>query len=203
MLADETLGPMSPRQREPVEAVRSMVNELATRVDQLLAASRLEAAASLDVRLSAELTGVVRKAVARARDRAMLVGADISAEVPDESIPVEGDERDLGIVLDNLLNNAMTYSRTPARIRVEVVDGEEPAVRVLDAGIGIPVGARERIFDQFYRVDDADFGYPSGTGLGLYISRRLAERWGGRLFVERSEPGQGSVFTLRLMRQKA
>jgi signal transduction histidine kinase len=206
MLADETLGPVAPTQRQPVDALRSMVNELATRIDQLLAASRLEAATSrpgADVHLSAELTGVVRQAVARAGDRARLIGANISSDVPADQIPVEGDERDLGIILDNLLNNAMTYSRTPARIRVEVADGEEPAVRVVDRGIGIPVAARERIFEQFYRVDDAEFGYPSGTGLGLYISRRLAERWGGRLFVERSNPDEGSVFTLRLQRQKA
>jgi signal transduction histidine kinase len=205
MLADETLGPIGARQREPVAAVRSTVNDLASRVDQLLAASRLEAGTSetsFDLHLSAELTGVVRDAIQRSRDRATLIGADISFDVPGVEIPVEGSEHDLGIIIDNLLNNAMTYSRTPAQIRVQVEDGEAPEVKVVDSGIGIPVGARERIFDQFYRVDDAEFGYPSGTGLGLYISRRLAERWGARLFLERSNPGQGSVFTLRLQRQK-
>jgi signal transduction histidine kinase len=206
MLADETLGSIGDRQREPIEAVRSTINDLATRVDQLLAASRLEAgmpAPAPDIHLSSELTGVVRGAIVRARDRARLIDADISADVPSTEIPVQGTERDLGIVLDNLLNNAMTYSHGPARIKVNVEDGEAPRVRVIDSGIGIPVTARERIFDQFYRVDDSDFGYPSGTGLGLYISRRLAERWGGQLYLERSTPGEGSVFTLRLQRRKA
>jgi two-component system OmpR family sensor kinase len=74
---------------------------------------------------------------------------------------------------------------------------------VIDNGIGVPEWAKERIFEQFYRVDDVQFGYPSGTGLGLYISRRLAERYGGQLFLERSSPTEGSVFTLRLQRPNA
>ncbi|HSS94726.1 MAG TPA: sensor histidine kinase, partial [Candidatus Dormibacteraeota bacterium] len=77
-----------------------------------------------------------------------------------------------------------------------------PEVRVIDEGIGVPETDRERIFEQFYRVDNVEFGYPSGTGLGLYISRRLAQRNGGQLFLEKSD-GRGSVFTLRLQRAKA
>ncbi|TMF35285.1 MAG: sensor histidine kinase [Chloroflexi bacterium] len=88
----------------------------------------------------------------------------------------------------------MTYSHPPARIKVQVADGEAPEVRVTDSGIGVPAAARV-MFEQFYRVDDVEFGYPSGTGLGLYISRQLAERYGGSLFVERSSPHDGSVFT--------
>jgi len=115
---------------------------------------------------------------------------------------VAGSRRDIGIILDNLLNNAMTYSHPPARVAVAVTDDESPEVRVKDEGIGVPDPDRERIFEQFYRVDNLDFGYPSGTGLGLYISRRLAEKCGGHLVLERSDR-HGSVFTLRLRRAKA
>jgi signal transduction histidine kinase len=205
MLADETLGPIGLHQREPLHALRSTVQDLASRVEQLLVASRLEAGMSPPVLAAgvSDLTDVVRDAVDRAEDRARLIGADIAAEVPAEEIAVAGNGRDLGIILDNLLNNAMTYSHSPARIRVQVADGVAPEVRVADSGIGIPEHARDRIFDQFYRVDDEEFGYPAGTGLGLYISRRLAERSGAELFLDRSSPADGSVFTLRLKRSEA
>jgi signal transduction histidine kinase len=150
-----------------------------------------------------DIAAAVRDAIGRARDRARLIGADIHSEVPEGKMLVEGSARDVGIILDNLLNNALTYSHPPAQVRIEVVDAESAQVKVSDSGIGIPEVAKERIFEQFYRVDDAEFGYPSGTGLGLYISRGLAERCGGELILERSEPGEGSVFTLRLRRHTA
>jgi len=206
MLADETLGPMTSKQRGPMDAVRKTIGELADRVDQLLIASRLEAGMSPAFRARDQATDIaaaVRDAIGRARDRARLIGADIRSEVPEGKMLVEGSARDVGIILDNLLNNALTYSHPPAQVRIEVVDAESAQVKVSDSGIGIPEVARERIFEQFYRVDDAEFGYPSGTGLGLYISRGLAERCGGELILERSEPGEGSVFTLRLRRHTA
>jgi signal transduction histidine kinase len=206
MLADETLGPMTSKQRGPMDAVRKTIGELADRVDQLLIASRLEAGVSpaFPARDQAtDIAAAVRDAIARARDRARLIGADIHSDVPEGKMMVQGSARDIGIILDNLLNNAMTYSHPPARIRIEVVDAELAQVKVSDSGIGIPEVSRERIFEQFYRVDDAEFGYPSGTGLGLYISRGLAERSGGQLILERSKPGEGSEFTLRLKRHTA
>ena len=202
MLADETLGPVSEEQKGPMQSVRTMANDLAVRVDQLLTASRLEAGTPPRLPAMAhavDLTVAVHEALSRARDRARLIGATLAAEMPSGPVEVAADPRDLAIICDNLVNNAMTYSRPPAEVRVEVVaDGEAALLRVTDRGIGIPEHARERIFDQFYRVDDAEFGYPAGTGLGLYISRRLAERHGGALYVERSTPGEGTTFALRL-----
>jgi len=202
MLADETLGPVSAEQKGPVDAVRTTANELAIRVDQLLTASRLEAVTGSRIGTGrTDLTVAVHEALSRARDRARLIGATLAADIPSGSVEVAADARDVAIICDNLVNNAMTYSRAPADVKVEVVpDGRTSLLRVSDRGIGVPEQARERIFDQFYRVDDAEFGYPAGTGLGLYISRRLAERNGGELFVERSAPGEGSTFTLRLPR---
>jgi signal transduction histidine kinase len=201
MLADETLGPISSRQRGPIDALRNMAAELGDRVSQLLVAARLEAGAMpvfIDGSPAVDIVELIRDAVDRASDRASLIGAEIEVLTARTSVNVVANGRDIGIVLDNLLNNAMTYSNSPARVTLEITGREWVEVRVADNGIGIPEHARERIFDQFYRVDDAEFGYPSGTGLGLYISRQLAMRNGGGLFLERSEPGKGSVFVLRL-----
>ena len=204
MLGDESLGPLTSRQRLPVDTIRKASSELSERVGQLLLASRLASVQHDGPQDDArtDLVEGVRDAISRATDRARLIGATIESQTPSSPVLAQAAPRDVAIILDNLLNNAMTYSHAPARVSIEVDDGDSPEVRVTDNGIGIPDEDREHIFDQFFRVDDSDFGYPAGTGLGLYISRRLAERNGGQLFVERSDKA-GSVFTLRLNRGRA
>ena len=205
MLSDESLGRLSERQRAAVDMVRMTAADLGERVEQLLVASRLEAGVPVirDRSPATDIVKAVRDAVDRATPRARLMDAELTTAVPPHPLHVRCSDRDAAVILDNLLNNAMTYSKPPPRARLEVSEGEPVEVRVLDHGIGIPEEARDRIFDQFYRVDDVEFGYPSGTGLGLYISRQLAERNGGDLLLERSEHGQGSVFLLRLARATA
>ena len=78
--------------------------------------------------------------------------------------------------------------------------GEALSVAVRDAGRGIPREEQERIFERFYRSDPKLAEAPSGTGLGLYIARELAERMGGILYV-RSDSGSGTEFMLTLPRQ--
>jgi signal transduction histidine kinase len=69
---------------------------------------------------------------------------------------------------------------------------------VEDHGIGVPEDKKERIFERFFRVDDPIIGPQPGTGLGLFISRELAERHGGKLVLANSELGKGSTFVLTL-----
>jgi signal transduction histidine kinase len=113
---------------------------------------------------------------------------------------VTGDPEQLSRVLDNLLNNALTYRRgnQPPWVRLELVleDGHA-GVAVEDRGRGVPFEMRERIFERFVRADDGS-DRTSGTGLGLYISQQLAQRHGGTVELERSELGEGSRFVLRL-----
>jgi signal transduction histidine kinase len=71
-------------------------------------------------------------------------------------------------------------------------------VRVVDNGVGIPDGQAERVFEPFFRQEDPAFQQVPGTGLGLYISRQLAESHGGTLRLEASRPDRGSTFALSL-----
>jgi signal transduction histidine kinase len=100
-------------------------------------------------------------------------------------------------VLVNLVDNAVKYGGdTPVRVRVEPANGLVRLV-VADSGPGIPHAEQARIFEKFYRSGPELTRASGGTGLGLYISRELVQRMGGRLDV-RSEPGAGSAFVVEL-----
>ena len=102
-------------------------------------------------------------------------------------------------ILDNLIENAIKY--TPeGNVTVDVTGTDSKViVSVKDSGLGIPAEDVTHLFQKFYRVDNADRQQIGGTGLGLYLSRRLAEAMQGRLYLE-SVHGTGSTFSLELPR---
>ena len=105
----------------------------------------------------------------------------------------------LAIVLHNLLMNAINYSPEGGRILVRIADrgADHLEISVIDEGIGIAQEHMERVFEPFYRVDVSDSRQVYGRGLGLYVSKRLIELQGGRIWVK-SKFGQGSCFTFTL-----
>ena len=107
-----------------------------------------------------------------------------------------GDADRIQQVLMNLVDNAAKYGVSPVTVHVEQTNGVIQ-IRVADNGPGIPLSEQERIFEKFYRADPHHTRAPSGTGLGLYISRELIRRMGGRIEV-RSRPGAGSTFVVEL-----
>jgi two-component system sensor histidine kinase SenX3 len=128
----------------------------------------------------------------------MLLQAQVQSKLPRQAVPVEADAGHVGRTLDNLINNALTYCAGRPRVTVTLMDGANPQVSVEDRGLGIRREMHERVFERFFRIDDPSIGPQPGTGLGLYIGRELAARQGGSLTLERSEPGKGSKFVLRL-----
>jgi signal transduction histidine kinase len=111
-------------------------------------------------------------------------------------VRIQGDPERIAQVLGNLLDNAIKYSPPGSPIDVSLtVAGNEAQIRVTDRGIGVPDDERDRVFAPFYRTSRTrDI---SGTGLGLHISRRIAEQHHGRLWLESSTEA-GSVFALAL-----
>ncbi|NOJ95455.1 PAS domain S-box protein [Corallococcus coralloides] len=119
-------------------------------------------------------------------------------EHPREPISVHGDTFRLEQVVSNLLENALKYSPDGGTIRVRLSLTEDVAVlSVTDPGIGIPEDQQQQLFDRYFRARNASTRSYGGLGLGLYISRDIVERHGGRIWVE-SAPGQGSTFYVAL-----
>ncbi|HEY9286521.1 MAG TPA: MASE1 domain-containing protein [Candidatus Dormibacteraeota bacterium] len=199
MLSDGSLGAAPQGWAQPLAVLGSKTKELNRLVTELLEASRAEAKAVPMVSSTLDLRDVVREAAERARPRAELLEADVVVDLPGEPVMVKADVAQLGRILDNLLNNAMTYSLEAPRVRMTLsADRDRVAVRVIDQGVGVPMQERERIFEQFHRLNQQTLLNIPGTGLGLYISRQLAEANGGTLTLESSSSEGGTVFALSL-----
>ncbi len=144
------------------------------------------------------LQALVRQCVAMMEPAAARRDIHIDLMLADDALRVVGDETRLKQVLTNLLSNAVKYNRPGGRVVVhsQRLDGQQVALRVLDTGLGLSEAQMANLFQPFNRLG-REQGDIEGTGIGLVISRRLAELMGGGLHAESTE-GQGATFVLTL-----
>jgi two-component system, OmpR family, sensor histidine kinase SenX3 len=121
---------------------------------------------------------------------------------PPAELVVMGNPEELRTAVFNLFDNAIKYSGENKDIVVDVLTPNIDSVflSVRDRGIGIPPVELKRIFNRFYRVQNAATGQVKGTGLGLFIVRSVARRYGGDAYAASDGEGRGSTFTIRLPR---
>ncbi len=198
MLSDGTLGSPSEAWSRPIDILNIKASELNKLVDALLMAARMEAGAIHGEAEDVDLVRLAREALQRAEARANLLGGQLILDKPAAPVQVEADPEHVARILDNLVNNALTYTMDQPWVRVTV--SPDAVVTVEDHGLGIPDDRRGLVFERFFRVNDPILPPQPGTGLGLYISRELARRYGGEVVLEDSVPGSGSRFVLRLRR---
>jgi signal transduction histidine kinase len=175
------------------DVMRRQVKRLSELVNDLLDVSRISTG---QLRLELEpvdLSALVREVAARFEPEAERVGCGLTVTAP-SLVTGLWDRLRLDQVVSNLLSNALKYGAgTPVDVHV-ASDATHVRLRVEDGGIGIPPEAIERIFGRFERaVSTRHYG---GLGLGLYVTRQIVERLGGRVGVE-SQPGRGASFTRR------
>ena len=198
LLAEGSLGDGPPTWKMPLEMLNAKTGELNRIVDDLLLASRMDVGALPERSIVFDLRDTARAAVKRAEPRSLLLKANLELELSEEPLLVEADPEHIGRILDNLVNNALTYCLVTPAVKVSAGDSVAPRLTVADNGVGIPLEKREAVFERFVRLDEQSVGPVPGTGLGLYISRELARRHGGTLELQAPPPEQGSVFVLRL-----
>jgi two-component system sensor histidine kinase KdpD len=167
-------------------------------LNNLLDLTQLDAGRVQPVWREVEAEGAVRRAITGFEPAAEAKQLRLEAEVPATIPSLVTDPVRLQQILVNLLSNAVRHSPVGGRVCVCVrANGGSVSIVVQDEGPGIPPEAQERVFEPFERFDPQS-GH--GTGLGLAVSRRLAEVLGGRLTLS-STPGEGSSFTLALPRR--
>ncbi|HEX5265573.1 MAG TPA: ATP-binding protein [Acidimicrobiales bacterium] len=192
------------------EVVRRLAGRLLTEaaranrvVDDLITLGRLGSVGS-EREEPVAIGAVLADAVDRVGPLAEARGVPIEVAAGPTDATVRGDPRQLGAAVFNLVENAVKYSPAGRPVRVAARDDAgHVEVVVSDEGIGIPAEDVERVFERFYRVGarapDGAGEDPGGSGLGLSITRLVAEDHGGEVLVESVE-GQGSTFVLRLPR---
>ena len=195
----ETLLTALPDDPEAGRRFAERIGREAERLDlltrDLLDLSRVERGA-LDVE-PVDLVGLVKEVVGGYADRAEERRIKLSTEV-EPGVALRGDRAQLGLLLSNLIDNALRYTPAKGAVCVRLNAAESRAVlQVHDTGQGIPAGELSRVFERFYRVDKARARQTGGTGLGLAIVRHVAEAHGGTVRVD-SELGRGSTFTVAL-----
>lgn len=169
---------------------------LSTLVAELLSLSRLQSADPMDMSV-VDIDVVVTEVLSRQHEAARQAGIELSADGPCAE-RVRGDRTMLVTALGNLVQNAINYSpaASPVTISRSVMDGFVD-ISVTDRGVGIAPEYQQRVFERFFRVDQARSRATGGTGLGLAIVKHVAANHGGAALLW-SRPGLGSTFTLHL-----
>jgi len=198
LLLEEKVGILAPKQVELLVAAREDIDRLLHIIDNLLDLSRIESG-----RVRMELQKMMPREIiyqavdpmrAFFQDHGITLDVDIGAETPG----VWADPARIGLVLTNLLSNALKYTPAGGSVRVGA-HPEEETVRfsVSDTGVGIPEPYLPRIFDKFFRVPDQTT--TGGAGLGLAIAKEIVEAHGGQIECQ-SREGEGSTFSFTLRR---
>ena len=167
-------------------------------VDSLMLLARTDSGKeSLDC-VPVDACTIVRDAAEQGERLARNRGVDFILDLPSAPVPIQADAEALRRALLILMDNAAKYTARGGSIRVGVTRRDRFAIAsVADTGIGIAPQDLPRLFDRFWRADRARSREQGGAGLGLSIAKSIVEMHGGSISV-RSEPGKGSVFTIRV-----
>jgi signal transduction histidine kinase len=202
----ETLASRNLDEAKRREFYRIMLDDtdrLLGTVEQVLKAGEVRHASARKNWQEVQFSAIVREVLALARLRQNLSPEVLSlGATPSEDIVVLGNPEELRTAVFNLLDNAIKYSGEKKAIVVDLLTPNIDTVllRVHDHGIGIPRNEVKRIFKRFYRASNSKTDQVKGTGLGLFIVRSIARRYGGDAFAESEGEGRGSTFTIRLPR---
>lgn len=188
--------PLTPQGKDCAAAISAQADKLQTLIEALVKTSRLETGTLALHPQPNEMAPVVERAAAQylpkalEKDIVLTLGAHSGSAVFDPKWTEEA--------VCNLLDNALKYTPADGTVTVAVKNYELfSAIRVSDTGPGIPEAEQAKIFGRFYRAPGAY--QAEGVGIGLYLTRQIAEKQGGYVKVE-SPPGEGSIFSLFLPR---
>jgi PAS domain S-box-containing protein len=183
------------RQEELRRQIQQQTDQIAALIEALTTLVRLDYEGCEKMH-TLDFSGLLHGVLAHYREAASAQQLTLETSIQPGPLWVVGSPNDLMLALTCLLDNALRYTLAGGRIRVTVeTDDDMLSIAVQDSGIGMTEAVLARIFDRFYRADEAHT--TRGFGLGLPIARRIVEYHQGRIDV-RSQPHGGSTFTLRL-----
>jgi len=193
LLHDGVPGPVNATQQEQLARIQLSARHLVELLDDILSFSRMEAGGETIHPAPIDLAEVTREAGALVEPVATAKGLRFDVEAPTEPIAFESDAAKVRQILVNLLANAIKFTEKGEIALASRAEDGRVVFEVRDTGIGISPEHLERVFEAFWQADQSATRKTGGTGLGLSVSRRLAQALGGDLVVE-STVGKGSRF---------
>lgn len=198
LLIEGLAGEITAAQREYLELAQHNLEQLGRMIRDLLDATRAETGKLVIEPRALDLVEVIAASISSLRPLADAKTIALAAELPD-GLSAYADPQRVQQVLTNIVDNAIKFTPTGGRVRVTAdADGDAARVSVADTGCGIAPEAMTHVFERLYQA--GGLTVRRGLGLGLFISRALVERQGGRIWVEPS-PGGGSTFRFTLPRR--
>ena len=199
-VARDNQDPLDPVSRGRITRARGLTDRLDEMVGQLLDLSRADNSRLELKAVPSDLCSFVARVVAHFQIAAHRKFIDLGFESDSDQMPVMLDPIKMDQVVSNLLSNAIKFTPNNGSIWVSLnTEDDEALLSVSDTGPGIPKKEQERIFERFYQVENELTREHEGLGIGLALSSDLVKLHGGTINVV-SEPGEGSVFSIRLKR---
>ena len=181
------------------DVIERQVEHLVALIDDLLDVSRITRGMITLQREPVLVGAIVARAVETTRPMIDANHHELTLELPDELITVDGDKTRLVQVLANILNNASKFTDPGGRIHLRVTrESSQVVIAISDTGIGIPQEFVPRIFDLFTQVHSKAERAQGGLGIGLALVRRLTEMHGGTVTARSEGPGRGTEITVRI-----
>jgi len=197
LIREGIYGAITPKQQNALDMMERSSRSLLELVNDLLDLSRL-ASGKMDVLMErTSIIDVLKDISSVATPLALEKGLSFTMDLPEKLPPLMTDRAKLLQILTNLVSNAIKFTeKGSVTVRAKASD-TTMSISVEDTGIGIEKGNLQKIFDEFTQIGRTADTKKKGSGLGLSISKRLAELLDGHISVQ-STPGQGSIFTLTL-----
>lgn len=197
LLADGITGPVTDAQSQQLARIKASARHLLALIDEILTFTRLDAGRETVNQELVDLEEAMHAAAEIAEPLAEEKNLEVVVSSPGAGVIVETDQTKLRQILVNLLSNAVKFTDEGTVTLDGKVIGDDIILSVSDTGIGIPEEHLNKIFDPFWQVEQKATRRAPGTGLGLTVTRRLANLLGGDVSVA-STPGTGTTFTVTL-----
>lgn len=199
MVLEGDVGTVTPAQRQLLEPAFMSSERMVNLIGDFLNVSRLQTGKFVIDAHPTDLVQVITQEVEAIQQLATSHDMAVTTRLPRRKVPqLMLDEDKVRQVIMNFIDNAIYYSRPHSTIVVQLkFDGDDIVLEVHDHGIGVPPEQQKQLFSKFFRADNARKQRPDGTGVGLFLARKVITAHGGDVVFESTE-GKGSVFGFRL-----
>lgn len=197
ILLKELAGPLNDEQKKQLGMAKNSAQHLLALINDVLDISKIEAGQLVVSLTKFDFISMLKNVINSITPLVQKKNLNLELDIPTTEVEVTSDERRLGQVFLNLLNNALKFTEKGiVKVDCKVYNGKI-ITKIIDTGIGIKPDDLEKLFKPFVQIDTGLTRNHEGTGLGLSISKKLVEKLGGSISVE-SKFGNGSTFVVTL-----